>query len=108
MDKKEKLDNKKPDGSIIVAEESGKVIGIVFYTWDNWDSSIYRLAVDPDYWGKTIGTQLLCEAEKRLKASGADIASLRTHANNSKAQEFFKNSGYEVVGGPYIDMEKKL
>ena len=106
-DKKEKLDAKKPKGSIIVADGNGKIIGTIIYTWDNWDSSIYRFAVDPKYQGKGLGAKLLEEAEKRLKKHSADVSSLRTDAKNIKAQKFFKKHRYRKVGH-YFDFEKRL
>ena len=72
---KEKLKNKEPDGSIIIADVNGKIVGCIFFTWDGWDSSLYRLAVHPDYRKQGLGTKLLEEAENRLKKLGADVAS---------------------------------
>ncbi len=108
-DTKTKFDSKKPKGSIIVAEDGNKTVGVIIYTWDGWDSSIYRLAVDPDYQNHGIGTRLLDEAESRLKKKGADISSLRVSTKNKRAQKFFKERGYKVVSShPYLDMERKL
>jgi ribosomal protein S18 acetylase RimI-like enzyme len=107
-DTKGKLYRKKPRGSIAVAEDGGKIIGCVFYTWDGWDSSIYRLAIAKKYRNMRIGTKLLEEAEKRLKRKGADVSSLRIHIKNKKAIEFFRKHGYYGRWGPYWDLEKKL
>lgn len=107
-DTKEKLKNKKPEGSIIVAEDNGKIVGCIFFTWDGWDSSLYRLAVHPDYRKHGLGTKLLEEAENRLKHLGADVASLRVHVNNKEAKEFFRKRGYSGNWGPYWEIEKKL
>ncbi len=106
-DTKQKLETKIPCGSIIVAEENEKIVGAVFFTWDNWDSSIYRLAVKPENRKQGIGTLLLEEAERRLRQHGADVSSLRTDADNEEIQEFFRKRGYRNVG-KYADMEKKL
>ena|SRR3989338_7963333 len=106
-DKKSKLDSKKPKGSIIVAEEKGKIVGTILYTWDSWDSSIYRFVVDPKFQGHGIGIKLFKEAEKRLKNHGADVSSLRTDVKNIKAQKLFRKNGYKKVGH-YFDFEKKL
>lgn len=107
-DTEEKLRNKTPLSSIIVAEDNGKIVGCIFFTWDGWDSSLYRLAVHPDYRKQGLGTKLLEEAEKRLKSLGADVASLRVHVNNKEALEFFKKREYSGNWGPYWEIEKKL
>lgn len=107
-DTPKKFAKKKPKGSIIVAVDNSKVVGFVLFTWDGWDSSIYRLSVHPDYRKRGIGTKLLEEAEKRLKRLGADVTSLRVHVNNKEALEFFRKRRYRGEWGPYLDIEKKI
>lgn len=107
-DTEEKLKNKKPEGSIIVAEDGDEIVGCIFFTWDGWDSSIYRLAVHSDYRKEGLGSKLLEEAENRLKSIGADVVSLRVHVDNKDAEEFFRRRGYSGNWGPYWDIEKKL
>ena len=107
-DKKEKFDNKKPKGSIIICEEDNKIIGCVIFTYDGWDSSIYRLCVHPHYRRKNLGTRLLKEAEKRLKKLRADVCQLGFKINEKDKEKFYKKMGYYGRFGPYIWMEKKL
>ena len=107
-DTRDKLRNKTPEGSIIVAEDNGKIVGCIFFTWDGWDSSLYRLAVHPEYRKKGLGTKLLEEAENRLEKSGADAASLRVHVDNKEALKFFRKRGYSANWGPYWDIKRKL
>ena len=63
-------------GALIVAEESGEIVGSVIAGWDGWRGSIYRLAVAPAHRRRSLGTRLLREAERRLAALG----SRRMHA----------------------------
>lgn len=107
-DTKSKLDRKRPNGSIIVAVDTRKIVGCVFYTWDGWDSSIYRLAVHTDYRRRDIASVLLAEAEKQLKRKGAEVSSLRVNIKNIEAISFFRKRGYKGHWGPYWDLEKKL
>ena len=107
-DTKGKLDRKKPRDSIIVADDNGCIVGCIFYTWDNWDSSLYRLAVNKRYRNRGIGTRLLEEAEKRLKKRGADVSSSRIHVRNKTALKFLRKHGYHGSWGPYWGLEKKL
>ncbi len=86
-DSEEKLDRKKPRGSIILAIDKN-VIGCVMFTWDGWDSSICRMAVHPEYRKQGLGTMLLEEAERRLKKLGADVVSLRVDIRNKEAENF--------------------
>lgn len=107
-DKKGKFDRKKPKGSIIIADDNNKVIGCIFYTFDGWDSSVYRLAVMPACRKQGIGSKLLMEAEKRLKKKGADVSSLRVHVRKKTALKFLRKRGYYGNWGPYWDLEKKI
>jgi len=107
-DKKEKFDNKKPSGSIIVAEEDSRIIGFVLFTYDCWDSSIYRLAVHSDFRNKGVATILLTEAEKRLKDFGADVVQLGFKSDEKNKKKFFEKMGYSGEWGPYTWTEKKL
>ncbi len=107
FDSKKKLNSKTPKNSIIVAEEQGKIIGCVFFTFDNWDSSIYRLGVSPEYQKMGIGKKLLKEAEKRLKKLGAKISCINVEIKNQKATKFYEKQGYKKIAKEYY-MEKKL
>lgn len=47
------------------------MIGSLIAAWDGWRGSFYRLAVHPDHRRRGIGTALLREGERRLRARGA-------------------------------------
>ena len=108
FDTEEKFNIKKPKGSIIVAEDNSRIVGFILFTFDGWDSSIFRLSVHADYRKKGLGVRLLEEAEKRLKKFGANITQLGTKSDESKLREFYKKNGYGRHSGPFIWMEKKL
>ena len=90
LDTEEKFNIKKPKGSIIVAEDNSRIVGFILFTFDGWDSSIFRLSVHADYRKKGLGIRLLEEAEKRLKKFGANVAQLGTKSDESKLREFHK------------------
>ncbi len=108
FDTEGKFNIKKPKGSIIVAEDNSKIVGFILFTFDGWDSSIFRLSVHTNYRKKGLGVRLLEEAEKRLKKFGANIIQLGTKSDESKLREFYKKNGYGGNLGPFIWMEKKL
>jgi len=44
-----------------------------------------------------VGSQLLCAAEERLRASGSGAIALETAVDNVSALSFYKRHGYNVV-----------
>ena len=107
-DTKEALERKiaeHPD-SIMVAEDSGKVIATQMITYD-FMPLLFRGAVHPDHRGKGVITELVEEAEKRLKAKGYNNVNMLVIANNKELQEGFQRRGYEA-GNQYVWMTKVL
>ena len=93
--------------SIIVAYESGKIVGTVFIIYDPWNSFVYHLAVDPEFSGKGLGNKLMDEAEKRLKTRGMDRPTLFVEEENGQVIEFYKKRGWFVLYKVFC-MEKQL
>jgi ribosomal protein S18 acetylase RimI-like enzyme len=58
-------------GALMVADESGRIVGSVIAAWDGWRGSIYRLVVAPDRRRHGLGRLLLFHAERRLADAGA-------------------------------------
>jgi ribosomal protein S18 acetylase RimI-like enzyme len=63
-------------GALLVAEESGEIVGSVIAGWDGWRGSIYRLSVAPARRRQGLGRRLLAAAEDRLH----DLGARRMHA----------------------------
>ena len=86
-------------GALIVAEESGRVVGTVVAAWDGWRGSVYRLAVDPAHRRVGLGGRLLREAERRLAA----LARRRMHAivvgSDAQAVAFWESTTWELQRG---------
>jgi ribosomal protein S18 acetylase RimI-like enzyme len=57
--------------SLLVGEESGRLVGTVIAGWDGWRGGIYRLAVVPECRRRGVARALVAEAERRLTARGA-------------------------------------
>lgn len=87
----------------IVAEENNKIIG--FVTWQlhglpkHQLAELDRIAVLPEFRGKRISNQLfnalIEDANKEYKKHGYKLRKLYilTHADNKRAQEFYKKMG---------------
>ncbi len=80
----------------LVAEENHEIIGVVMGAWDGRRGWINHLAVKPSHQRSGIGTALLRELEKLLKAKGAKKVNAQIYRWNRKSIDFFKASGYEV------------
>jgi putative acetyltransferase len=77
--------------SIIVAEQSGAVIGFVTI-----DPSGYldQLVVGPRHWGSDLGNLLMTEA-KRLSRGGI---TLKVNTDNTRAIRFYRRHGFAADG----------
>jgi len=80
---------------VVVAECDGNVVGTVIGGWDEWWPWVYRVAVHPDYQRRGIGSNLLAEIHRRLKARGADGAGLFTPPSNEAMRALLAKIGYK-------------
>ena len=93
--------------SIIVAEDKGRLVGTVFILYDPWCSFVYHLGVHPDYRGKRLATQLMDEAEGKLKARGIKRPTLFVEEDNQEVVEFYNKRGWFVLYKVFC-LEKQL
>lgn len=93
--------------SIIVAEDNGRLVGTVFILYDPWCSFVYHLGVHPDYRGKGLATQLMDEAEGKLKARGINRPTLFVEEDNQEVVDFYKKRGWFVLYKVFC-LEKEL
>jgi putative acetyltransferase len=79
------------DASIIVAEQSGALIGFVTI-----DPSGYldQIVVGTDHWGSDLGNTLIAEA-KRLSPHGI---TLKVNADNARAIRFYERNEFVQAG----------
>jgi ribosomal protein S18 acetylase RimI-like enzyme len=57
--------------ALLVAEDSGTLVGSVIAAWDGWRGSVYRLAVTPTHRRQGLAGRLVAEAEAHLRSVGA-------------------------------------
>ena len=85
----------------LIAEVDGKIVGTAVSTHDVQFSQIHHLAVHPDYQGRGIGSKLLSEMERRLKARGCLGILITVSKKNPRYYEvlkFYRKRGFRVVG----------
>jgi ribosomal protein S18 acetylase RimI-like enzyme len=107
-DSKESLQKqlKRDPDLFIVAEEDGRILGVVLGRWEGRRGWINRLAVAPEQRSKNLGSQMVKEVENRLKAKGCEKVNLLIDAGNAGVQDFYRKLGYN--NDDLIFMEKWL
>ena len=83
-----------PSSVYLVAEENGRMVGVVLGTHDGRKGWINRLAVAPEHRRKGIGKALLSAVEERLAAIGIGIVTCLIEDWNAESIEFFEGAGY--------------
>jgi ribosomal protein S18 acetylase RimI-like enzyme len=86
---------RQPNVIFLVAESEGRLVGTVLATHDGRKGWINRLAVDPAYRRRGIGSRLVREAETRLEALGMDVLACLIEEGNDASRQTFETLGYE-------------
>lgn len=92
---------KSPDYTILVAEESGKVIGYTSFKYHKWNNGIWveQLFVRKDFHRKGIGTELLKGAIDSARKMKARIIFVDTRKGpDNEAIKFYKKNGFSIAG----------
>ena len=79
----------------LVAESEGTLVATVIATHEGRKGWINRLAVDPGFRRRGIGTRLVREAEDRLKGLGMDVLACLIEEGNDASVRTFETLGYE-------------
>ena len=91
----------KNNGKIFVAEDGGKIVGMIAVVIHNQHDklkphgAITDLIVLPEYRDKGVGKNLINKAEKYIKDSGIDIIQASVLSPLIKAQHMYTRNGYE-------------
>lgn len=83
----------------LVAEEAGRLVGVVMGTFDGRRGWIFRLAVDPRLRRRGIARQLITELERRFLAMDVRRLRLLTLEGNDDGRAFWRAAGYEEFPG---------
>ncbi|MHA1123088.1 MAG: GNAT family N-acetyltransferase [Candidatus Heimdallarchaeota archaeon] len=84
-----------PNLWILVAEESGEIVGVVLVTHDARKGWINRLAIKSSRTREGIATKLLQAAEKSLYEMGIEVIALLIKNDNLASRDFFEKENYQ-------------
>jgi ribosomal protein S18 acetylase RimI-like enzyme len=96
-DRRDSIDTqvRRPNMIFLVAESEGTLVGTVIATHEGRKGWINRLAVDPGFRRRGIGSRLVREAEDRLKGLGMDVLACLIEEGNDASVRTFETLGYE-------------
>ena len=104
--------NKDPNHELIVAEQSGEVIGTAHLMFlasisyqGNLRAQIESVRIDTRYQSRGIGSQMIKWAIERAKARGAHVVQLTTHKSRKDAHRFYERLGFK---GTHLGMKLSL
>lgn len=94
----------------LVAESNAEagpkcIVGAVIGAFDGRRAWIYHLAVLPDARRHGVGTLLMCEIERHLRADGAIKVNLLVEPENVSAAQFYKGLGYSEMSFLFFTRE---
>lgn len=73
-----------------------RLVGAVLAGHDGWRGYLYHMAVEPDYRGRGIGTQLVSAAVGAIKREGIPKVHCLVKRDNVVAQQFWAACGFEL------------
>ena len=79
---------------VLVAENKGAIAGVLVLMRTDEGFQLNNVAVDPAFWGKGIGRQLLEMAEAEARRQGYDSIYLYTHETMTENQRLYAKNGY--------------
>ncbi len=79
----------------LVAEDNGKIVGLVLATYDGRKGWLNRIAVDPEFQGKGLAKKLCLKAENVLRRKGCMVFAMQIHDSNKRSKNMAKSLGYE-------------
>lgn len=83
-------------GTCFVAEEEGKILGVIMAGHDGRRGFIYHAAVSPQQRGAGIGRMLAERALEALRAEGISKAALVAFTRNEMGNAFWEKLGFEA------------
>ena len=82
---------------LLIENETGKIIGTSWMTFDGRQFHLHHFGISPEYQGKGLSKILLKKSLKIAKEKGVQIK-LEVHDKNKKAINLYKNYGFSYLG----------
>jgi ribosomal-protein-alanine N-acetyltransferase len=82
----------------LVADERGRVLGYAGLAATRHEADVQTVAVDPDRQGEGLGRRLLDALLAEARRRGCADVFLEARADNERAIELYRRSGFEQVG----------
>lgn len=93
------------NGSLLVAEEDGEVVGFVAMAVVDGRAHVEEVSVDPAAQGRGHGSVLLAAAARWSEERGLDGVSLTTFRDVPWNRPYYERRGFTVLHGPEITPE---
>lgn len=78
-------------------DDSGKIIGTSWLTFDGRRLFLHHFGIDPGYRGRGLAKLLLRETLKSVKKKGHQVK-LEVHRTNNAAVQLYRKAGFEYLG----------
>lgn len=94
--------------ALLVAEQSGEIVGALIAAWDGWRGNMYRLAVHDVHRRKGIGLALVRAGEDYLRQCGVHRVTALVAFDDEVAGGFWEFAGYpqdHEIGRRVRDLE---
>ncbi|MFJ8633216.1 GNAT family N-acetyltransferase [Streptomyces sp. NPDC093568] len=88
----------RPDGHVLCVVEDGRLIGLASFRTPQGAPAdtvkLFQFHVDPEHWGRGVGTALHTACAEEWQADGKLTAVLDVHVDNRRAQAFYARQGW--------------
>ncbi|MFG1670331.1 GNAT family N-acetyltransferase [Streptomyces sp. Y7] len=89
----------RPDGHVLCVVENGRIVGLASFRRPEGGPAgtvkLFQFHVDPDHWGRGVGTALHAACVEEWRADGMRTAVLDVHVDNRRAQSFYAGRGWQ-------------
>lgn len=89
----------RPDGHVLCLVEGGRIVGLASFRRPEDGPAdtvkLFQFHVDPDHWGRGLGTALHAACVEEWRADGMRTAVLDVHVDNRRAQSFYAGRGWQ-------------